>query len=192
MSDLINKFIHQKLKIIKLDEKGNKTSDEFQVMFNPTHYQEKFGVEVVSKTHVDGNESLTYKQLQDQTLEFELLFDESYVSEYAWRRKIKKKNFDTVVEQIENFKKVTGYPLEDSTKPNDLKLEWGGNTFRGYDFFLQSISLNYTCFNRSGNPIRAKANVIFRRNPDDNSASNKKKSASQNQELFSNITLTFG
>lgn len=189
MSDITKFFIHQKLKIIKIDEKKEQketaeeatttarattagattagataTPESFQVMFNPSHYQEKFGVEVVSKTLVDGSEYLDYKQLQDQTLEFELLFDESYVNEYVWRRKIGKKNFDSVAKQIENFKKVTGYPLpKGQINPNPLKLQWGNNHFKNDQFILQSLVLNYTLFDRSGNPIRAKANAIFRR-----------------------------
>ncbi len=165
MSELINKFIHQKLSIKKLDENGKEIGDQpgesFQVMFNPTHYQEKFGVDVVCKTLIDGSEYLTYKQLQDQTLEFELLFDESYVNEYVWRRLTK--SFDSVATQIENFKKTTGYPLAGENKPNQVKLEWGGNNFKDERFFLQSMVLNHLIFNRSGNPIRTKANAIFRR-----------------------------
>ena len=170
---MINNFIHQKLKIVKLDEDLKRTLETYTVMFNPAEYEETFGVEISSETLVDNSEHLNFTQLKDQTLSLELTFDSSYVNEYAWMRIFK--SLDSLGDQIQKLRDITGFPEQSSgADPNKIELVWGNMKYKCY---LQKMTLNYTRFDRTGFPTRAKAKAIFRAITESSSSSKLTESA---------------
>ena len=176
-----NIVTHEKLKIVKLDNTLTTTSESFTVMFNPTQYVETFGVKITSETMLSGMGDLKFQQLQNQTLILDLMFDSSYVNEYAWKKIIIKQSFDTLDAQITKLRKITGYTTDSSMiKPNKIQLVWGKLK---YICLLEKMELKYTRFDRAGYPIRATGNATFRSIPVPSSST---------EDSEKDITIKFG
>lgn len=160
-ASIANIFSLQKLKIYKLNNNLKQAGGSFTVMFNPTQYEETFGVDIISQPLIDGSEYLYFQQLKDQTLSLDLTFDTSYVDEYPVIGFLR--SLYSLTDRVEEFKKITGYSTSAlGTAPNKLQLVWDELE---YNCFLQKMTLKYTRFSASGSPTRANATAIFRAIP---------------------------
>lgn len=63
--------------------------------------------------------------------------------------------------EIENLKKFALYYNGAIHSTNYVKLEWGGSKGLMFKGQLQSLSIDYQLFDRTGKPLRAKASVSF-------------------------------
>ena len=108
--------------------------------------------------------SAKYALSKPQELSLKLIIDDTGVADYglygfagaALIGKLSGKK--DVYKQVQRFLKLTTEMNGEIHEPNPLKVEWGDLVF---DCRLQSVNVNYTLFNRSGQPIRAELDVVF-------------------------------
>jgi hypothetical protein len=66
-----------------------------------------------------------------------------------------------VVQEIETFKKFALYYNGDIHSTNYIKLEWGGKDGLIFKGQLEEFSVDYTLFDQTGKPLRAKGSATF-------------------------------
>jgi len=123
----------------------------YQVLINPEKYAEQRTVEY-SKQQAQGEPgtSVRYTKSLPANISFDLIFDATGV--------VDPKRTD-LAKEIKQFKDLT-YEYNGSIHgTNYLKLSWGSNLT--FQCRLESLSLEYTLFAPSGNPLRATAKVSF-------------------------------
>ena len=72
-----------------------------------------------------------------------------------------KNKFEDVVQEIEAFKKQALLYNGKIHSSNFIKLEWGGNKGLIFKGQLEDFSVDYTLFDKSGKPLRAKGSATF-------------------------------
>lgn len=129
--------------------------DEFEVMFNPHSYSQKYEIEyeAAQGKGTSGN-TQKFGKIKPQEYSFEFIFDGTGVS----YEKI------DVASEIDRFLTVTGKLNGDSHRPLFLKISWGHLTSR---CVLKSAQITYNLFKPDGYPLRAKVNATFAENIDD-------------------------
>lgn len=162
-----NTFKLEKLKI-KVYEDTSRIGlpqDTFEVMFNPESYSLKY--QNVYKSYQGINTSgrtAKYSLSKPQELSLKLILDDTGIADYGgygfagvstYRKIAGKKD---VYQQVNRFLKLTTDMNSDLHEPEFLKIEWGDLIF---DCRLESVDINYTLFNRSGQPIRAELDTNF-------------------------------
>ena len=165
---LKNPFKLEKLKIKSFPtakrSEGEET-DEIKVMFNPESYSLKYENIYQSYQGINtSGRSAKYSLSKPQNLSLKLILDDTGVADYGLY------GFATaslvgnllgtkdVYKQVNRFLQLTTYMDGKSHEPKYLKIEWGDLIF---DCRLQSVTVNYTLFNRSGQPIRAELDTVF-------------------------------
>ncbi len=164
---LKNPFKLEKLKILVYGNRLRigRPQDTFEVMFNPESYSLKY--ENVYQSDQGNNTSgrtAKYSLSKPQTLSLKLILDDTGVADYglsglataAFVSQIQGKK--DVYKQVHKFLQLTTYMDGDIHEPKFLKIEWGDLIF---DCRLESVQVNYTLFNRSGQPIRAELDTVF-------------------------------
>ncbi|MEH1993124.1 CIS tube protein [Nostoc sp.] len=164
---LRNPFKLEKLKILVYpDEKRiNSPQATFEAMFNPESYSLKY--ENVYQKYQGVNTSgrtAKYSLSKPQKLSLKLILDDTGVADYglsgfataAFLGKLK--GTKDIYKQVNRFLQLTTYMDGKSHEPKFLKIEWGDLNF---DCRLESVDVNYTLFNRSGQPIRAELETVF-------------------------------
>ncbi len=151
-----------KLKIVATDSKK-----EFEVMFNPTSYSEKFSVEYKERNSSNsGVEEFDYLKSIPGDFQLKIIIDGTGVSEFqssylpSFNKKIK-----PVADQVNEFLKLTWYPKDGL--PSPLEISWGPFKFACR---LRTVTINYTLFDRSGHPLRAELDAGFIGLPQQNRA----------------------
>lgn len=66
-----------------------------------------------------------------------------------------------VAEEVEEFKRFALYYNGDIHSTNFIKLEWGGSKGLIFKGQLEDFSVDYTLFDSTGKPLRAKGNATF-------------------------------
>ncbi|MEH1945269.1 MAG: hypothetical protein V7L01_34335 [Nostoc sp.] len=164
---LRNPFKLEKLKILVY---GNRLrfglpQDTFEAMFNPESYSLRY--ENVYQKYQGVNTSgrtAKYSLSKPQKLSLKLILDDTGVADYglsgfataAFVGKLK--GTKDIYKQVNRFLQLTTYMDGKSHEPKFLKIEWGDLIF---DCRLESVDVNYTLFNRSGQPIRAELETVF-------------------------------
>ncbi|NER52232.1 MAG: LysM peptidoglycan-binding domain-containing protein, partial [Symploca sp. SIO1A3] len=143
------KKIAQKLGIVleKLTitiEKGEKES--FEVLFNPESYSLEYKNQYskYQGIHTTGKQR-NYIRSLPEGLALKLILDGTGF-------------FGDVYQQVQRFLKVAYFMNGEEHEPNPLKIVWGDLIFKGY---LETAKVNYTLFNRKGQPLRAELDVNF-------------------------------
>lgn len=164
---LRNPFKLEKLKIlVYADERRiGLPQATFEAMFNPESYSLKY--ENVYQKYQGVNTSgrtAKYSLSKPQKLSLKLILDDTGVADYglsgfataAFVGKLK--GTKDIYKQVNSFLQLTTYMDGKSHEPKYLKIEWGDLIF---DCRLESVDVNYTLFNRSGQPIRAELETVF-------------------------------
>ncbi|MFN6497792.1 MAG: hypothetical protein RMX65_012395 [Nostoc sp. DedQUE01] len=159
-----------KLEKLKIRVYGNRLriglpQETFEAMFNPESYSLKY--ENVYQSYQGINttgRTAKYSLSKPQNLSLKLILDDTGVSDYGLSGFAaasflgKLKGTKDVYKQVNYFLELTTYMDGKTHEPKFLKIEWGDLIF---DCRLQSVNVNYTLFNRTGQPIRAELDTVF-------------------------------
>ncbi|MDY7003250.1 MAG: hypothetical protein SWX82_04600 [Cyanobacteriota bacterium] len=161
-----NPFKLEKLKInVYQDEKRGSAQETFTAMFNPESYSLKY--ENIYQPYQGINTSgrgAKYSLSKPQNLSLKLILDDTGVADYgssgfAGASLVGNvSGTKDIYKQVQKFLQLTCYMDGKIHEPKFLKIEWGDLIF---DCRLQSVKVNYTLFNRSGQPIRAELDTVF-------------------------------
>ncbi|NET44171.1 hypothetical protein [Okeania sp. SIO2B3] len=155
-----NPFKLEKLKINVYDKaaRSGAPKDTFEVMFNPESYSLRY--ENVFQGYQGINTSgrmARYSLSKPQELSLKLILDNTGVTSMGITNLLSSGEND-VYKRVQNFLKLTTEMDGNIHEPKYLKIEWGDLNF---SCRLQSLEVNYTLFNRSGQPTRAELNTVF-------------------------------
>ena len=154
-------------KLTKLQIIAEETGKSFEVMFNPESYSETFGVTYQKVENVNGGfEEYRYvKTLPPQDFKFKFIIDGTGVSDYdSSFFPFLKRTEQSVYDQVNEFLKLAWYPRNGKAIP--LQIKWGSKLV--YYCMLKDVTVNYTLFDREGNPLRAELDASFISNPEKN------------------------
>lgn len=162
-----NPFKLEKLKIFVYQDENRtgRPEDTFKVMFNPESYSLKY--ENVYQKYQGNNTSgrtARYSLSKPNKLSLKLILDDTGVADYGLYGFAGASSIGhlsgtkDVYKQVNRFLKLTTYMDGKIHEPKFLKIEWGDLIF---DCRLQSVDVNYTLFNRNGQPIRAELDTVF-------------------------------
>lgn len=152
MIDIDQYITFQKLKIIAENE------SEFEVMFNPESLSERFGSQFVPRDKADSNyQEYNHQKSVPQDLNLKIILDNTGASNFSVEYlPVFKNNNDSIHDKVNAFISTTWDLKEQKSKK--LTLKWGKWKFH---CFLKNVNINYTMFNRSGDPLRAELDVSF-------------------------------
>lgn len=128
----------------------NKGSEEFVALFNPNKYTLKYEIEQNEKQGAGTSPSApSFAKMKSQEIDLEFMLDGTGV------------NGETVDVQkkADEFLKAAYEFKGDKHKPRYLRI-WWGKAFV-FDCVLKSADINYTLFQPSGIPLRAKIAAKF-------------------------------
>ena len=100
-----------------------------------------------------------YSHSQSDSLSLDLIFDGTGVTNFGAANLIR--GTDSVPDQIDNFLKLCFYMDGELHEPKFLKIQWGNGVLQDFDCRLKSVEIEYTAFERSGKPLRAKLSTVF-------------------------------
>ena len=146
----------KKLKIEAFsDVECNTKADEFEVMFNPSAYSQKYEVEYdEGQGQGTTGSNQKYGRVKPQEYTFEFIFDGTGASGVLI----------DVFEEVDRFLTVAGKQDSEIHRPFYLKITWGTLLSK---CILKSADINYNLFKPDGTPLRAKVNAVFTENIDD-------------------------
>ncbi len=129
--------------------------DEFEVMFNPNTYSQKYEV-VYKEEQGQGSTGSTQKfgSIKPQEYSFEFVFDGTGTSS----------ELTDVNDEIESFLKVTGKINSEIHRPLYLLISWGSLISA---CVLKSAEITHSLFKPDGYPLRSKVKATFAENIDD-------------------------
>jgi hypothetical protein len=145
----------EKLKIIAFKDEGFDTEagSEVELMINPASYKFSSAIKY-SEDDSQGNTNTSPKfaSMATDTLDFETTYDGTGAIQSRTSPP------PSVRSQILALKKTIYTYTGDIHQPNFLKVLWGGTVFRCR---LETMTVNYTLFAPSGQPLRAKVFLRF-------------------------------
>lgn len=144
----------KKLKIspCTMDSGGNVSVDDgdsFEVMLNPSSYSHTYSIGYNKKEAMGqlGSDA-KFSGIKPENVKFDLVLDGTGVVEAD----------DDVKTQVKQLSDIV-YAYDGSEhEPNYVRLLWGSMIFFGR---LESMSVEYTLFKPSGEPLRAKVQLAF-------------------------------
>jgi phage tail-like protein len=106
-----------------------------------------------------------FRGTQARTLTIDLLFDANFRLTKTGRQL--GRNVARDIKTLMDWTNPTSQS-RGSTTPNPpmLKFEWGSSSFATFVAYLKSVSVNFSLFDGSGNPLRANAGCTFEEVPD--------------------------
>jgi hypothetical protein len=147
----------------KADRRANSSLGTFEAMFNPTTISQRYANRYASSLGAQGVRQASFASVLPTTLNLQLLLDGTGVDQIGLLTLFGKNK--SVDDRIDDFLKLCYHLNGDSHEPNFLKVTWGkfnrvlkGDGFRGR---LTSVEINYTSFDRNGDPMRAQLNIII-------------------------------
>lgn len=179
-----NLFKLEKLKI-HVYEKPSRMGlpqETFEAMFNPESYSLKY--QNVYKSYQGINTSgrkAQYSLSKPQNLSLKLILDDTGVADYGGLGFAtaslfgKLKGTKDIYQQVQKFLELTCYMDGKIHEPKYLQIQWGDLIF---DCRLESVNVNYTLFNRSGQPIRTELDTVFIEEIEDSKRIQKEKKSS--------------
>lgn len=145
--------LKKKLKISPVDpESGSvKSGDAFEVMLNPSSYSHSRSISYNENEALGqiGSEA-KYKATQPENVSFDIVLDGTGVVALIGASDVKT--------QIKKLNDVVYKYDGNNHEPNHVQLLWGSLIFFGR---LTSMSVEYTLFKPSGEPLRAKVKLEF-------------------------------
>ncbi len=143
-------------KIVLRAFKGKKfstISGTFYIPINPEQYTRDLKIKHNDKQG-QGNQGTDpkFQQTEPEKLKLDFFLDGTNTVEgNLYKDK-------SVTEQVEDFLTTAHYMDSESHKPKFLKISWKDFHF---ECLLESVSINYTLFDRTGDPLRAKISATF-------------------------------
>lgn len=158
IENLFSKLEKLKIKVYPTAQRSGRPDDELEVMFNPTSYSLSFSNKF-EKTPTVGQQQRETKFTggEGQQLTLDLIIDGTGVGDMGFETLL---GFGTssVEDQVAKFMRFC-YEIEEEThQPYFLTLEWGSLNF---ECRMSSVTINYSLFDNSGKPLRAKLNATF-------------------------------
>ncbi|WP_299183404.1 hypothetical protein [uncultured Aquimarina sp.] len=156
-------FKLQKLTILSFDNE-ERTNDKrkLEVMFNPESVRRSFVNKFTNEASNPQNDSTTkFMYSGSSTVSMSLIFDGTDVDQYGAEIALRllRGTQKSVAERIDNFRKDITEIKGKIHEPRYLVLSWG-KTLK-FNCRLSSLDINYTLFERNGDPLRAELNVSF-------------------------------
>lgn len=143
----------EKITIKSITSKGT-VAQTFSATLNPNSIKHNFGISYTDKgpqQQGDISPTTVFKGYESEKLDFELLLDGMGVTGNT--------STNTVQKQLATLKKVTYAYDGEQHEPNPVVIAWGSSVnFQGR---LTAISINYSLFDPSGNPLRATVSLSF-------------------------------
>ncbi|WP_395305922.1 peptidoglycan-binding protein [Enterobacter sp. ECC-019] len=143
----------ERITIKSVTSDGN-VAQTFSATLNPNSIKNSFGISYTNKgTQQQGDisPSTSFKGYDSEKLDFELLLDGTGVTGNT--------STSTVQKQLSTLKKVTYAYNGEQHEPYPVIISWGTSvSFRGR---LTSLSVSYSLFDSSGNPLRATVALSF-------------------------------
>ncbi len=133
----------------------------FTVMYNPSQYQRKHGSKNVAKFDSNTGAAIPVEN-QGPTpgnISFDFILDATGASPSSGNT-IKNiiKGKKGVDDQVDNLLETAYYSKEKTHVCNHIWMVWGTSFFSGT---IDSVTINYTLFDKRGRPLRAKVNFNF-------------------------------
>lgn len=146
----------EKLKITAYeDRKRGSRSGEFSVMFNPetiaVRHENRLGSLQGAGT-TGGNQEYAYSR--PGTLNLDLVFDGTGVTEFL-------DTLPSVSERVRKFLDLCFRMDGKIHEPKYLKIQWGAGELANFECRLKSVDIQYTMFDRNGDPLRATLKSVF-------------------------------
>ena len=143
----------------KVDEAGNisvdKSKKAFEVMINPAGYNHGFTIKSNKKEPLgNAGSDARFSGVRPETVGFEIVIDGTGVVNLP----IPGLGSPDVKTQVQQLKDVVYTYDGTSHAPNHVRLLWGSLIFFGT---LDTMSVEYTLFKPSGEPLRAKVKLSF-------------------------------
>ncbi len=156
-------FKLQKLRIFSYKTKDRKgSSEEFEAMFNPESVRQSFKNHYHKvPTDSTGQGAVKYSYSLPSSVSMKLIFDDTQVHDYLRVIAINKhfNKHKSVAERVHEFTELLVTTVGDIHEPGHLVITWGKAA--NFPCKLNSLDVNYTLFDRSGNPLRAELDVSF-------------------------------
>ena len=156
----ISTGLKKKLKIspCTVDDSGNVTvsdGDSFEVMLNPASYKHTHSIEY-NKTEALGQSGsdTRFSGIKPEEVKFDLLLDGTGVVNLP----IAGQGSPDVKTQVKQLTALLYTYDGDKHEPNHVRLLWGSLIFFGR---LDTMTVDYTLFKPSGEPLRAKIELAF-------------------------------
>jgi LysM repeat protein len=125
-------------------------SNSFEVMLNPASYSNTYSISYNDKQAIGQSASNPkFNVIKPQDISFEIVFDGTGVVDPS---------APDVKDQIHGLRNIFSYS-GDEHQPLVTRVLWGNLIFFGR---LTSMSVNYTLFKPSGEPLRAKVTLVFK------------------------------
>jgi hypothetical protein len=132
------------------DKYTNKADEVFDAMFNPSKYTLKYEIEQNERQGAGTSPAApTFAKMKSQEIDLEFMVDGTGVSGEVV----------DVQQKADEFLKAAYEFKGDKHKPRYLRI-WWGKAFV-FDCVLKSADINYTLFQPSGKPLRARINAKF-------------------------------
>jgi LysM repeat protein len=146
----------EKLKIIAYDNRERSRNPKtFTVMFNPhtisLRHENKLNSQQGSGT-TGGMQEYAYSR--PGTLNLDLVCDGTGVADFSNKPPV-------VAEQIKQFLDLCFRMDGDLHEPKFLKIQWGKGELANFDCRLLSADIEYTLFDRNGEPLHATLKTAF-------------------------------
>ena len=156
--ELLNFF---KLEKLRIEMYGNRRriglpKETLKVMFNPESYSLSYKNEYSDNQSINssGRES-KYILSSPESLSLKIIIDGTGTADFGLVNLFKK----NVYEQVDDFLKKVARRDGNLHEPQFLKIAWGKN-FK-FDCRLEEVTVTYTLFDQSGNPLRAELDASF-------------------------------
>lgn len=160
--ELPNPFKSQKLTITAISTPGKKEvwGKSFEVMFNPSQYTLSYRNRLkVHEGFYPAEATPTQVGQDPQYLTIKIILDGTGVADTSLLGAIGLGLFGkSVKERVKEFMDLCYGIQESKHSSNLLFIYWGIISFSGY---LSSVSINYTLFDQSGDPLRAELDTEF-------------------------------
>lgn len=137
--------------------------NEFQVMLNPNKYTHTLGISYDQTAKPNGTDcqkkplgevasETQFSAINPEQIGFELVFDNTGVANSPGQPGV------AVKQRIDDLKDIVYRYVGEQHQPSVVQLVWDDLSFYGR---LTSMTVDYTLFKPSGEPLRAKVNLGF-------------------------------
>lgn len=153
-----------KIKAYSNDARRGIPQKTFEVMFNPTSYSFKHESQFSERQalNVQGRRQ-TFIFNKSKELSMDLIIDGTHVAAQGVLTGGIKGFFALstkgVRDQVESFLQTCWKVQGNTHQPNKLKIQWGSK--EAFKCMLKSAEVNYTLFDKGGNPLRAEIKAAF-------------------------------
>ncbi|MEM7036708.1 MAG: LysM peptidoglycan-binding domain-containing protein [Bacteroidota bacterium] len=167
-----SKLEKMKIRVFETAKRNSFFPKTIEVMFNPSSYSltYKNDFSKLQGINTTGRNS-NFTKAPPDSLDITLIIDGTGVRKLGATRLIDEifGGGDDVYDLVQEFLKETTEVNGNIHEPNFLRLEWGSLNF---DCRMEKVTVNYTLFNKQGNPLRAELKCTFF---DDQAADKRKK-----------------